>query len=56
MEVRFGQLKNIFFQPAEKMPSRKKLYLLKLKDDGKKRKIVVNIEFTPLPHCNMLPF
>ena len=38
------------------MPSRKKLYLLKLKDDGKKRKIVVNIEFTPLPHCNMLPF
>ena len=27
-----------------------------LKDDSQKRKTVVKIEFTPLSHCNILPF
>ena len=30
--------------------------MLSLQEDGSKRKIVIKIEFTPLPDCNILLF
>ena len=50
----FWTLKKLSSWQAEKDAVKQKV--ISFKDDGQKSKMVVKIEFTPLPPCNILPF
>ena len=52
--IRYGHFFKWSFRRAEKYAVKKKV--LSFKNDGQKCKMVVKIEFTPLPHCKMFPF
>ena len=54
IKVRFGQLKKWSSWRAEKNATKQKV--LSFQEVGKKRKMVIKIEFTPLPHRKILPF